>query len=341
MTAFASQYLYVICQIGAEKALKEELARNHPALKFAFSRPGFITFKHGEKPDAITPDFELHSVLAREYGMSLSRVESDHKNEVIKIIEDIKPDQIFIFERDQFKVGEEPPQFQIGALASEALNALRDVVKPKPVKNGDLVLSVCVLDPGKWFLGLHRHNLSHTRWPGGRPAIKLPPEAPSRAYLKCNEAIEWSGYPLRRDQLALEIGSAPGGATYALLERGLYVVGIDPGEMHPSLLQKWPDRFKYIHRLAEEVDLSRLSDVDWLFMDMNIPPDRAIYLAEPYIEHFRDTLKGIIFTLKLNDWAYVSYLDELEQQIARMGFRNIRMRQLAFNKQELCLVAAL
>ena len=35
---------------------------------------------------------------------------------------------------------------------------------------------------------------------------------------------------------AVELGSAPGGASFALLERGLHVHGVDPGAMDPRVL---------------------------------------------------------------------------------------------------------
>src|SRR5579885_121638 len=66
-------FLFVTCQVGAERAVKAELARRWPAFRFAYSRPGFITFKlpagHG-----LAADFDLEAVFARAYGCSLGRV---------------------------------------------------------------------------------------------------------------------------------------------------------------------------------------------------------------------------------------------------------------------------
>ena len=38
-------FIFITCQIGAEAAVKGELARDWPGLRFAYSRPGFLTFK--------------------------------------------------------------------------------------------------------------------------------------------------------------------------------------------------------------------------------------------------------------------------------------------------------
>ena len=58
-----SPFLFTVCQVGAEAALKQEVAREHPELKFAFSRPGFITFKNDS--GVLPLHFELRSVFAQ------------------------------------------------------------------------------------------------------------------------------------------------------------------------------------------------------------------------------------------------------------------------------------
>ena len=69
-----SQFLFVCCQAGAEQALKDELARNRPELRFAYSRPGFVTFKL--PPESAAGDYaELPSVFARTHGFSPGKVQ--------------------------------------------------------------------------------------------------------------------------------------------------------------------------------------------------------------------------------------------------------------------------
>ncbi len=75
MSAEKPSFLFVTCQVGAEPALKKELAREHPDLKFAYSRPGFVTFKREGSP--LTPEFFLKSVFARTFGLSLEKLAMD------------------------------------------------------------------------------------------------------------------------------------------------------------------------------------------------------------------------------------------------------------------------
>ena len=51
----SARFLFAVAQAGAERPLKNEVARVHPQLRFAFSRPGFVTFR---VPDGIAPGEE-------------------------------------------------------------------------------------------------------------------------------------------------------------------------------------------------------------------------------------------------------------------------------------------
>ena len=66
-----SRFVFAAAQAGAERPLKNEIAREHPELRFAFSRPGFLTFR---SPDEIAGDFVLRSVFARTWGYSIGKI---------------------------------------------------------------------------------------------------------------------------------------------------------------------------------------------------------------------------------------------------------------------------
>ena len=68
-----SKFLFVTCQVGAETAVKGELARDWPDFRFAYSRPGFLTFKL-PADFAAADDYELRSVFARAHGFTLGKV---------------------------------------------------------------------------------------------------------------------------------------------------------------------------------------------------------------------------------------------------------------------------
>jgi 23S rRNA (cytidine2498-2'-O)-methyltransferase len=75
------QFLFAVCQCGAEPALKQELAASHPELKFSFSRPGFVTFKFAE-PCQNAATYQLKSTFARTWGFSLGKVTGNVAHEL-------------------------------------------------------------------------------------------------------------------------------------------------------------------------------------------------------------------------------------------------------------------
>ena len=69
---------------------------------------------------------------------------------------------------------------------------------------------------------------------------------------------------MRRDR------RAPGGASQALLDRGMFVTGIDPAEVDPAVV-KHP-RFRHLRKRGTDVRRHEFLGVRWLAADMNIAP---------------------------------------------------------------------
>lgn len=75
-----NNYILTVCEAGEEKALKSEISKNHPSLRLAFSRPGFVTFKlpnlDGDASSETVrsqaaAQFKLNAVFARQFAASL------------------------------------------------------------------------------------------------------------------------------------------------------------------------------------------------------------------------------------------------------------------------------
>lgn len=217
-----------------------------------------------------------------------------------------------------------------------------------PAQIGDLVADIILApqsDPmsddepevAAW-LGLHRHDATRWATAGGGAIAEMPPESPSRAYCKIEEAIAWAGLSMQPGHVALEIGAAPGGAVLALARRGLEVWAVDTGDL-ASQVMAYPN----VKHLAKKVGALRWEDlperIDWLLVDMNLAPQVAIHEVARLMPRLLPTLRGAVFTLKMNDWAFVDELPRLAARIAELGLPNIRMRHLPSNRRELCCVA--
>ncbi|HEV3022079.1 MAG TPA: SAM-dependent methyltransferase, partial [Pirellulales bacterium] len=304
----ASGFLFATCQVGAEGALKAEVARQWADFHFAFSRPGFLTFKLPEAHE-LPDDFDLRSVFARTSGFSLGQSVAceleARARQFWQLLGIRRCEVLHVCQRDTAPVGFRgfEPHITAAALAAEA--AIRgqrpggDEQMPigRIARPGQLVADCILVDDGRWWVGYHRAANNQSRFPGGLREIVLPPDAVSRAYRKMEEALAWSGLPIRRDQRIVEIGCAPGGASQALLAHGLTVIGIDPAQVDPHVLAH--PKFRHIRKRGADVRRREFRRVTWLAADMNVAPQYTLDTVEAIVTHPTVTIRGLLLTLKL------------------------------------------
>jgi 23S rRNA (cytidine2498-2'-O)-methyltransferase len=349
-----ARFLFAVTQAGSERPLKNEVARSRPELKLAFSRPGFVTFRLPDGPDG--DDAKLDAVFARTWGYSLGKVAGGDDAELARgawrLVTDGLPTDaasqlrhVHVWQREPRLPGDEGYDASGDELAravGEVLVAQRSsslAVPPfvnTPATGGELVLDCVLVERNEWWLGWHRAASPETRWPGGVPPIALPPRMISRAYLKIVEALQWAQLPIAAGDRCVEIGSSPGGSCLALLERGLIVTGIDPAEMDPAVLA-YPN-FTHLRARAKDVKRSVFRDCRWLVMDANVAPNYTLDTVDGLLSQAGIRPQGLVLTLKLTNPKLAETLPAVADRIRRHGYRRVRLRQLAFNRQEICAV---
>jgi len=96
----------------------------------------------------------------------------------------------------------------------------------------------------------------------------LPDDAPSRAWLKVEQALAWAGWDQADRWIgksALELGSAPGGISLALVRRGLQVDAVDPAPMNPAVLAEIGPGGAMVRHLKQPVgQLTGVTRIDLL-----------------------------------------------------------------------------
>ena len=264
-------FVWATHHVSSARWLKAELASAAPNLHFAFSRPGLTTFRvdrEGAFPPLLlraspqnsslhasrradlgagsramaSPELRLPSSFARAFGLSLGR--ADTAANVLEALAPYRkaPLRLHVFERDiDVPVDEQDASVhgrRAAAVEAELRAAAPEAFLPEAyARSGELVADVIVphsTQPDEPLLvGVHRHDIHHGPWPGGVSHVPPPEDAPSRAYCKLEEALRWADLTPAPGEIAVELGSSPGGATLSLLRRGLHVYGVDPGEMHP------------------------------------------------------------------------------------------------------------
>jgi 23S rRNA (cytidine2498-2'-O)-methyltransferase len=351
------------CRGGAESAVKEEVARGEPGWRLSYSRTGFLTFKNAGKLLDDQRLAERNWTFAHAHGVSLSKVASEQleglaadvwrHEDVQQLVARGELADIHVWQPESIGISpasQAAERLLVPPLCEEIEMALRaaapaelDKLHPvqtrhrKAAPRNSVVLDVIVLQPGEWWLGYHRAVRRYERWPGGAIPVRMPEHAVSRAYAKMEEAIQWSGLPLAAGDECVEIGCAPGGASQALLDRGLFVTGIDPANVEPIVLAN--PRFRHLKKRGKDVRRKEFEGVRWLAADMNIAPEATLDEVEAVVQHPGMAIRGMILTLKLSDWQAAARLPELAARVRGWGYREVRTRQLVTGGQEVCLVA--
>src|SRR5690606_12750979 len=138
-----------------------------------------------------------------------------------------------------------------------------------------------------------------SQWVMGIARLRLPRAAPSRATLKLEEAwhhfipaAEWD-QRLALSMRAIDLGAAPGGWTWQLVQRGMFVDAVDNGPMDPALMETGQVK----HQRADGCLYEPKENVDWLVCDIVDKPARVTSLVCKWAA--KGFFREAIFNLKL------------------------------------------
>jgi 23S rRNA (cytidine2498-2'-O)-methyltransferase len=169
--------------------------------------------------------------------------------------------------------------------------------------------------------------------------VSMSADAPSRSYLKLAEAFEvfmdkeeqaqW----LKPKMTAVDLGAAPGGWTWQLVQRGLKVTAVDNGPLkgaaasHPDIKHLRQDGFRFRPKRP----------VDWLVCDMVEQPQRVAALITEWI--ISGLSMNAIFNLKLpmkkRVEALKTALDSIRAALNKKGLRyRLEVKQLYHDREE-------
>ncbi len=326
----SASFAFAVCNPGSEPALLRELARLAPDAAPSYRREGLVTFKLGARPyDAIEP------VFARVWGRSLG-LAKDAEEALARLD---PASRLHVYPRDPgdaasvARAAELEAQLRAGGRFAEGA-----IASP-----GEAVSDVIAQDGEPLVLGARVQREHGWRTPGGRVEVAIPEDAPSRSFAKLEEALAWSGLALREGEAAVELGSAPGGAAYALVRRGVHVLGIDPAAMSPRVLAyEGPGGARVRHLALAAGALRRHhvpSGASLLVCDANLAPPVALRTVASIASWLRGSLRAAILTLKMNDDRMIDAIPELLSRVRGLGL-SPRATQLPSNRREICVVAA-
>lgn len=339
----SARFHFTTCRAGSEPTLKRAVARRHGGrLTPAFMKPQFITWKEVGEVQAR----DRLSLFARVSGASLGMCKT-----VAEVVEQVKkvssrPVHLHVFPRVAPEDGVPAEEWQrMDAITAQIAHAGVSI-QQEPPSHGDTVVDLVVgeTDTEPFFLGTHEHQPGCHLQPGGLPRLTVSAEVPSRAWLKLEQALAWRGWDTAdwHGHTALDLGCAPGGATYALLNRGMHVIGVDTGEMDERVYKLADTKgvtFEHWRIPAGKIDLGSLpSRIDLLVCDINLTPHQVLPMVERAQRH--SPARRLILTLKLNTPELEDRAEEFLKAVRRFAPGPVYATQLAGNRREICVTSS-
>ena len=328
-----SDFVFATCRAGWESSLKREVAARHGKLLTpAFMRPQLITWK-SQTP--LPAEFELAAAFAPVSGFSIGMARS--AEEVAQCVSEagLQACELHVFPRVIAEDGVTPEAWQ----RMDQIKAAVEQVCPLSPEADNVIDLIIGAEGEPWFVGTHRRSPAAHPHPGSVPRIILPTEVPSRAWLKMEQSLAWlqlDAPEALSGKSALELGCAPGGAAWALLQRGMKVIGVDTGAMDDRVLTH--PRYDHIGLSAGEVPFDYLPErVDLLVSDMNLAPDVALRLMEPFYDRLKP--QWLIITMKMNDAGVEAQLPSLIDRVRSFATGQVYAKQLHANRREVTVIS--
>jgi 23S rRNA C2498 (ribose-2'-O)-methylase RlmM len=182
---------------------------------------------------------------------------------------------------------------------------------PHRLKPGGLVIQLLLTAEGLWFSHEIIETMLNPR-PGGFSRQRFDALAPSRSYLKMEEALERMPEQPQPGESVVDLGAAPGGWTYSFLKRGCHVTAVDHGPM--KLPPSQPGWGTVRHLRENGITFEPDAKVDWLVADMLIAPGVALGLLRRWTATAR--ARHIICNIKLpqeNPWQSIEPVEKMLQ----------------------------
>lgn len=202
------------------------------------------------------------------------------------------------------------------------------------------VLHVCFIAPGCCFVGYSYTN-NNSQFFMGIPRLKFPSDAPSRSTLKLEEAFhvfiprdEWD-VRLAPGMWGVDLGACPGGWTYQLVKRSMFVHAIDNGQMAQSLMDTGQVKYHAVDGFKFE---PARKNVTWIVCDMIEKPARVAHLMGEWL--VKAWAKEAIFNLKLPmKGRYDEVLQDIEnlkQYFIKNGMKfELQAKHLYHDREEI------
>jgi 23S rRNA (cytidine2498-2'-O)-methyltransferase len=196
---------------------------------------------------------------------------------------------------------------------------------------------------------------------GGQRRMADDEAAPSRSFLKVEEAYGVLGREPQPGEAVCDLGAAPGGWSYSAAQRGARVVAVDNGPLkggalgHRQIEHRCEDAFKFnpsfarMHPPSTAPEMIKASEdrprdgevFDWLFCDLLEEPHQVLnHIIEPWLA--RRWCRHFVINLKFGHVDAMALLAELRAPGSPFVTHadSFRVRHLYHDREEFTVVGS-
>lgn len=168
---------------------------------------------------------------------------------------------------------------------------------------------------------------------GGKARMAVGGDRPSRAARKVEEALHWLGMSPSAGETCVDLGAAPGGWSWALLDKRCRVIAVDPAELRDDV-RSHP---KLVHEKVSAFGYAPPEPVDWLFCDMAWRPVEVARMLAKWAR--RGWARVLVSNVKLPMKQKARVVREVREVVHGGGWSRVRTRQLYHDRDEITLTA--
>ena len=211
---------------------------------------------------------------------------------------------------------------------------------------GSVSLHILFVRSGCCYVG-YAYNDNRSPFFMGIPRLKFPADAPSRSTLKLEEAIltfmpqAEEKKRFTEEMTGVDLGACPGGWTYQLVKRGLFVYAVDHGKMAASLHDT--GRIEHCAEDGFKFQPPKRKQIDWLVCDMVEQPIRISKLMAKWLINgwCRETIFNLKLPMKKRYQEVQLCLNYLEEELTKQGFWfKIQAKHLYHDREEVTVHVA-
>ncbi|BBB26438.1 23S rRNA (cytidine(2498)-2'-O)-methyltransferase RlmM [Amphritea japonica] len=200
-------------------------------------------------------------------------------------------------------------------------------------------LHIFALSGSRFYIGF-APVANSAPWPMGIMRLKFPHQAPSRSTLKLEEAWHWFIPQKQWHQFissgkrAVDLGAAPGGWTWQLVNQNMFVTAIDNGPMAESLMETG----QVTHLTEDAFTYQPYKSFDWMVCDIVDKPTRVIRLMTRWLVEgwCRETVFNLKLPMKQRYPEVKGCLEYLHNELNAAGLKaRVAAKHLYHDREEI------